>query len=292
MLFKYSHLIQSDERYLKLLYFLTFGKWLDFDKPESFHNFNEKIQWLKLKNYDPIYTTMADKYAMKQYVSERLGNGYTFPLLGCWSHFDEIDFSKLPDQFVLKPTHCSGSVVLCRDKHSFDYQSAKTTLEKALSYNYYLRGRERPYKDIPRKIIAEPLMVDESGTELKDYKFFCFNGEVKLIQVDFDRFTNHRRNLYTPDWKLVDASILYPNDFGRKIEIPEVLDQMIACASILSKGIPFVRVDFYIIRNRFYLGEFTFYHGGGLERIRPRKFSDQLGSWIVLSDNEGKVEQA
>ena len=282
LVFKCTRLIPSDRFYLKLVYFLTFGRWLDLDHPEKLTTFNEKIQWLKLHNNTPEHTRRADKFAVREVVDKILGPDHTFPLLGVWEHFDDIDFDQLPEQFVLKPTHDSGSIVFCRDKRTFDKARTKKKLETALRKNYYFLGREYPYKNIPPRLIAEPLMVDESGTQLKDYKLFCFDGEVKMIQVDFDRFTSHHRNLYTPDWKLLDVFILYPHDPEKTIPKPAILPEMLTAASRLSQGFPFVRIDFYVIQDKLYFGEFTFHHGGGLERIRPAEFNTVLGSWIKL----------
>ena len=287
-----THLISSDKLYIKIVYFLTFGKWLDLDHPENLVTFNEKLQWLKMHNDTPLHTQMVDKLAVKEIINEKLGPDYTFPLLGSWEHFDDIDFSKLPDKFVLKPTHDSGSIVFCRDKQKFDRGMAKKKLEAALKRNYYWLGRERPYKDVPPRLIAEPLMVDESGTQLKDYKFFCFDGKVKMIQVDFDRFTNHHRNLYTPDWKLIDAFMLYPHAPEKTIPQPDILPQMLSAAELLSQGFPFVRVDFYVINGKLYFGEFTFHHEGGFGRIKPDEFNAEMGSWITLLGNSSQNSDA
>ena len=280
---KLTYCIKSDELYLKIIYFLTFGKWLDLKHPESLLTFNEKIQWLKLHNDTALFTKMVDKYEVREIIHEKLGDGYMFPLLGVWDSFDEIDFSSLPEQFVLKPTHDSGSIVFCRNRKTFDKDAARRKLSRALKRNYYWQGREMPYKNVKPRLIAEPLMTDnDEKSDLKDYKIFCFNGIVKMIQVDYDRFTNHHRNLYTPDWKLIDAFILYPNDPKHDIPAPEVLPQMLDIASRLSRGFPFVRIDLYVIKDKIYFGEFTFHHGGGLERIRPREFNRTMGNWIVL----------
>jgi len=286
--FRCSRLIPSDRLYLKIVYFLTFGKWLDLDHPESLRNFNEKLQWLKLHNDTPLHTRMADKVAVRRIIEEKIGPGYTFPLLGVWEHFDDIDFSRLPEQFVLKPSHDSGSIVFCRDKQSFDRRRARKKLEAALRRNYFWFGREMPYKDIPPRILAEPLMVDESGTQLKDFKLFCFDGEVKVIQVDFNRFTGHRRNLYTPQWERLDMFIMYPNAPQVSIPRPKKLDEMLKWGAELSRGFPFLRVDFYEIHDRIYFGEFTFHHEGGLGRIKPERFNTLMGDWIRLPQNRGE----
>ena len=283
IVFKCSHLIKSNELYLKLVYFLTFGKWLDLKHPESLKTFNEKIQWLKLHNDTPLFTQMVDKYEVRKIIEAKLGPRYMFPLLGVWESADEIDFDKLPEKFVLKPTHDSGSIVFCRDRSNFNQNKARCKLRKALRRNYYWLGREMPYKNVHPRIIAEPMMSDnKSGQDLKDYKLFCFNGVIKMIQVDYDRFTNHHRNLYTPEWKLIDAFILYPNNPQQIIAPPNALPHMLEIGRKLSKGFPFVRIDLYVINDRIYFGEFTFHHGGGLERIRPREFNRTMGEWIRL----------
>lgn len=284
LVFKCSRLIPSDRLYLKIVYFLTFGKWIDLDHPEKLRAFTEKIQWLKIHNDSPLHTRMADKYAAREIVEKELGPGHTFPLLGVWEHFDDIDFSKLPDQFVLKPTHDSGSIVFCYDKKTFDRRAAGKKLEAALRRNYYWFGREHPYRDIVPRLIAEPLMVEESGGALKDYKIFCFDGEVKFIQIDIDRFTNHHRNLYTPEWKLIDAltNIHYPIAYDMEIPKPELLPEMLSAAARLSKGFPCIRIDFYVVNSKLYFGEFTFHHGSGLVHILPPEFDLEMGSWIHL----------
>ena len=280
---KFSHYIKSDETYIKIIYFLTFGKWLDLNHPEKLKTFTEKTQWLKLHYDKPLHTKMVDKFEMRSIIQEKLGDGYTFPLLGVWNNFDEINFSLLPDQFVLKCTHDSGSVVFCKDKNKFDISAARKKLTKAIKENFYWVGRELPYKNVQPRIIAEPLMTDnQEKSDLKDYKFFCFNGKVKLIQVDYDRFRNHHKNFYSPDWQLLNVFIRYPNDPLHIIPPPKVLPKMLEIAHNLSNGFPFVRIDLYVIDDKIFFGEFTFYHGGGLTRIRPRKFDETMGSWIKL----------
>lgn len=283
IVFKSSPFIKSDSLYLKIVYFLTFFKWLDLEHPETLLTFNEKIQWLKMHNNTQLHTQMVDKYEVRSLIKEKLGTGYTFPLLGVWNDPDEIDFDMLPDPFVLKPTHDSGSIIFCHDKSHFNQNAARKKLRKALKRNYYWLGREAPYKNVKPRIIAEPLMVDESGVELKDYKLFCFDGIVRMIQVHFDRFNKHHQNLYTPEWKLIDGYLSsYPSGRQEAVPRPYILDDMVQKASMLSKGFPFVRVDFYIINNKLYFGEFTFHHAGGLARVYPRTFARQLGDWISL----------
>lgn len=270
----------SSERYLKCLYKLRMGKELDLDNPQTF---NEKLQWLKLHDRNPLYTTLVDKYAVRAYIKEKLGEEYLIPLVGGpYASADEIDFDQLPDQFVLKCTHDSASVTICRDRETFDIAAAKEKLNKALKVNYYYAGREWPYKNVKPQIIAEKYMADESGVELKDYKIFNFAGKPKIIQVDYDRFVNHKRNLYTTDWEYIEAVIQYPTDSNHMIRKPEALDEMLALAGRLSAGMPHVRTDFYCIDRRVYFGEFTFYPGCGLEEFRPDSWDVELGKWIKI----------
>ena len=187
----------SDKTYLKLLYETRIGKKLNLKNPITF---DEKLQWLKLYDRKDEYTVWADKYEVRNYVAEKLGEQYLIPLLGVWNSADELKLDDLPEQFVLKCTHDSASVCICTNKKNFDWNAAMDKLQKSLNQNYYWHSREWPYKNITPRIIAEAYMTDESGTELKDYKIYTFGGEPYLIQVDFDRFHNHRRNLYTTEW--------------------------------------------------------------------------------------------
>lgn len=268
-----------DKQYLKLKYKCKTGKKLNLNNAETF---NEKLQWLKLYDRNPLYSLLVNKYEVRNYIKETIGEKYLIPLLGCWNCAEQIDFRQLPDRFVLKSTHDSGGVYIV-DGNTFDSQEkAKAFLTSRMKMNYYKISREWPYKNCRRMIIAEKMMTDESGVELKDYKLFCFNGQVELIQVDFDRFHNHRRNLYTRDWTYIDESIEYPNDSNVKIAKPAVLDEMLMLASKLSAGMPHVRVDLYVINNNIYFGELTFYHGSGYEKFSSEKMGKFLGNCINL----------
>lgn len=269
-----------DEWYLKILYWLIFKKKLDLGDPQTF---NEKLQWLKLHDRQPIYTTMVDKCEAKKYVASKIGEEYIIPTLDVWDSFDDIDFDLLPDQFVLKCTHDSGGLVICKDKSKFDVQSAKKKINQCLRRNFYWYGREWPYKNVKPRIIAEKYMTDESGTELKDYKIFNFDGEPKLIQVDYDRFVEHKRNLYTTDWKYIEATIQYPTDAGHRINRPRQLEKMLEIARVLSADIPHVRTDFYCINDRTFFGELTFHHGSGFEKFTPESLGEKMGEWLKLS---------
>jgi hypothetical protein len=171
---------------------------------------------------------------------------------------------------------------ICKDKSKLNIKKVKKELKKGLKENYYLTGREWPYKDVPRKIICEKYMTDESGTELKDYKIHNFNGQPKFIEVDYNRFVEHKRNLYSTDWKYINATMQYPSDKSKQINKPECLDEMLSLASKLSQGIKYVRTDFYCINNKIYFGELTFYHGSGLDEFKPEEFGLEVGNWLKL----------
>lgn len=272
--------VLPDEAYLKVAYRLKAKKTLRLDAPL---NFNEKLQWLKLHNRRPEFTVMVDKYLVREYIAEKLGPEYLIPSLGVWDDPDQIDFDKLPDQFVLKCNHNSGlGMYICKDRSKLDTESVKKDLRRGLKQDYYWNGREWPYKHVPKKIIAEKYMVDESGTELKDYKVFCFNGEPKLIQVDFGRFVKHKRNIYSVDWELLDMEIEYPRDADVVIQRPAQLEKLLELARTLAQGIPHLRTDFYVIGDDIYFGELTFFHGSGYEHFTPEIWNDRLGSWISL----------
>ena len=271
---------ENEIKYLKKIFRYRMGEELDLINPKSF---NQKIQWLKLYDRNPKYTKLVDKYEVKFIVDRILGTGYTFPTIGVWSHFSDIDFNELPNEFVLKCTHDSGGVVICKNKIDFDKSAAKKTLEGSLGNNYYTISREWPYKNVEPRIIAEPYMVDDSGAELKDYKFMCFNGKVKCIFTCTDRYAPEglKVTFFDTNWGKMPFKRHYPID-KNPIEKPHSFDEMVHLSEKLSKGIPFVRVDFYEINRKPYFGEMTFYPGTGMEEFTPREWDDILGSWIEL----------
>lgn len=272
-----SKYIKNDEFYIRMDYFFNTKKILNLKNPKTF---NEKIQWLKLNNKNLGYSRLVDKYEVKKYIEETIGKEYVIPTLGIWNSFDEINFDSLPSQFVLKCTHDSGGLIICNDKNNFNKDEARKRINKSLNKNYYLEHREYPYKNVKPRIIAEKLMTDESGTELKDYKIFCFNGEPYFIEVDFNRFTNHQRNIYSIEWKLLNVEIEYHSNKQKDITKPVCLDEMLQIAKELSKKIPFVRVDLYVVKNQIYFGELTFFHGAGYEKFHPEKWNEKLGELI------------
>jgi len=268
-----------DEIYIKLQYRYHLGEKLNLSSPRKF---NEKIQWLKLYDRKPEYISYVDKYLVREYIRNKIGERYLIPLIGVYDNVDEIDWVNLPNSFVLKCTHGSSSNIICPEKSKLDIKEANKKLKRWLKKNWYWYGREWPYKYVRPRIICEKYMVDESGIELKDYKIFCFNGEPKLIQVDFGRFSNHQRNIYDTNWNYINASIKYPTNPNKIIEKPKKLDEMLSIAKILSEGIPHIRVDLYSINELIYFGELTLYHGSGYEKIVPDTLNIIMGDWLEL----------
>lgn len=266
-------------------YQIQTGKLIDIDHPKTF---NEKIQWLKLYDNRPIKTELADKYAVRKYISQKIGDKYLIPLLGVWDSFEEIDFSLLPDRCVLKCTHSSSMNMVVNDKSQLNYTEADRQFKQWLGINYaYKSGFEMHYADIPPRIVAEKLLETEDGQDLRDYKVFVFNGKVKLIQVDIDRQHVHRRNLYTTEWEYVPCSIRYPTAPDVAVERPVCLDEMIHLAEVLGEGFIHVRVDFYIWKGQIYFGELTFAHGSGTEKFEPEEYDLTMGSWMELPEKRG-----
>ena len=270
----------SDETYLKMEYRFQMGEKLDLKNPKTL---NEKLQWLKLHDRKPEYVVMVDKYLAKGYIADRIGEEYIIPTLGVWNTADEIDFDKLPEQFVLKCNHNSGGLVVCKDKSKLDITETKKKISRALKQDFYLIGREWPYKDVPRKIIAEKFMVDESGKELKDYKIFCFNGKAEYVEVDFNRFIEHKLNPYDFDWKPLNFCDSSKNDYAANIPKPQRLEDMRRIAEELSKDIPFLRVDFYSIFDKIYVGELTLYPGSGWIQFDPKSTDEKYGKLLKLN---------
>lgn len=281
---KRFHLLRiiPDRIYLKMIYRKVTGKKLDLKNPQTF---NEKLQWLKLHDRNPLYTKLVDKYSVREYIKQKLGEEYLIPLVGGpWDAAEDIDFESLPEKFVLKCTHDSGSVMICHDKLKWSKEAAIKNLKDAMQLNFYDLFREWPYKNVKPRIIAEKYMEDESGYELKDYKIFNFGGIPKLIEVDFDRFAMHKRNIYSSAWELLDMEIQYKSDANVHIKKPVVLEEMLEAARILSREIPYVRTDFYVVDRKIYFGEITFYHEGGFGKIIPEEWGKILGEWIRTSE--------
>lgn len=274
----YKHM--SDEEYLSRKYQLYFGQKLDLQNPQTF---NEKLQWLKLYNRKPEYTVMVDKYKVREYIAQELGEEYLIPLLGVWDNPDEIDFDALPNQFVLKCNHNSGlGMCICKDKSELDISKVKVELRKGLKQDYYLTGREWPYKDVPRKIIAEKYMEDVSG-DLKDYKFYCFNGEMKFVMINSDRNTSRptRADYFDRDFNWLDFTWGYSHAEVHPKK-PEQFEKMVAIVEKLAKGLPHIRVDLYDCNGKIYFGELTFFDGSGFDKIEPLEWDYKIGKLLKL----------
>ena len=270
-----------DHLFLKAAYRARFGRKLDLKNPKTF---NEKLQWMKLYNRNPLYTMMVDKYLVREYVRKKLGEEYLIPLLGVWDDPDKIDFDKLPMQFVLKCNHNSGlGMCICKDKNKLDIAKVKNDLRKGLKQDYYLTGREWPYKNVPRKIIAEKYMVDESGYELKDYKYYCFDGKVRIVMINLDRMSSleTKANYFDEYYQPLDFGWGYKNAQIPPTK-PEKFEEMKCLAEKLSEGIPHVRIDFYQTPQGIFFGEMTFFDGSGFDVIEPIEWDYKIGSWINL----------
>lgn len=276
--------ILPDRVYLNIKFFMNFGKLINFSNPQTY---NEKLQWLKLYNRDPFYNIIVDKYRVKDYVAKVIGEEHIIKLLGVWNFFDEIDFDNLPNQFVLKCNHDCGGLVICKDKSEFDKKTAKIILERHLKSNYYWEHREWPYKDVKPLIFAEEYMVDESGYELKDYKWFCFNGEPKVLFIAQDRDNPNEEtkfDFYDMEFNHLPIKNGHPNA-NAIIQKPVGFEKMKELATKLSKDIPHVRVDFYNINGHIYFGEMTLFHWSGFVKFDPVEWDYTFGSWIKLPKN-------
>lgn len=277
-----------DDEYLKRMFKAKMGKELNLDKPQTF---NEKIQWLKLYDRKPVYSSMVDKYEAKKYVASIIGNDYIIPTLGVWDKVEDIDFDSLPMQFVIKCTHDSHGLVICQDKETLDINFVKKKLDRALKQNYYLRFREWPYKNVKPRIIAEKYMVDDSRlpvikNELTDYKFYCFNGVVDCVMVCYDRHSRDTKYyFFGEDWSLKRINIRGKQaPEGFTLPKPTQFNEMINIAKILSRDIPFVRIDLYQSNDRVYFGEMTFYPQSGFDSNYLPETDAYFGSKIDLSN--------
>lgn len=280
--------IIPDKQYLKWRFRLEMGYKLNLDNPQTF---SEKLQWLKLYNRKPEYTQMVDKFAVKEYVANIIGEEYIIPTLGVWDKFEDIDYDKLPNQFVLKTTHGGGGggVVICRDKAKFNIENTKSKLEKSIKTCIYKSLREWPYKDVKRRIIAEEYLECIGNTDLVDYKFYCFNGQPLYCQVIKDRNSEETIDFFDQHWRHQEFYGLNPksnpnaikqsiNDIPR----PSNYEIMINIASKLSNNIPFARVDLYNIEGKIYFGEITFFPASGYGVFTPSGWDDKLGNLIKL----------
>lgn len=261
------------KNYLKFAYRIRTGEKLNLEAPKKY---TEKIQYAKLYLNSPIKTKLSDKYLVREWVEEKIGSSYLIPLLGVWEDFSEIDFEELPNEFVLKTNHGSGTNIIVKDKSQFEYHKEKEKMDSWLKNNFAYAGLELHYKDIEPRIIAEEYITDSNG-ELNDYKFLCFNGEVYYCWIDVGRYTNHYRNVYDLDWKLQPWTQHKYENSPNEIPKPENFDEMIKIAKKLAEGFSHVRVDLYNVDGKIYFGEMTFTNGAGYELIYPEKYNYHLG---------------
>ncbi len=269
----------SDETYIKLVFRASFGYELDLNNPKTF---SEKLQWLKLYNRQPEYTNLVDKYRVRQYISEKIGEKYLVPLLNVWNSVEEIEFDSLPNQFVLKCNHDQGSVVICKDKSNFNIDRAKQKLARKLKRNHYWSIREWPYKNIQPCIIGERYIQDDGKDELSDYKVLCFNGEPMLIEVHKGRFEGgHTQDFYDVNWNKTMFNQPGIPMSDEILDKPVFINEMLKLSRKLSAGMPHVRVDWYYADGHLFFSELTFYDGSGFEPFEGKQDAE-IGSWLIL----------
>lgn len=281
--------ILPDKLYLTLKFYKNFNRFPNWENPQTF---SEKLQWLKIYDRHPEYTTMVDKYAVKKYVASIIGEEFIIPTLGVWNRPQDIDWDSLPEKFVLKCTHDSGTVIIVKDKSKIDKEDAIKQLSLCLKRNFYAVTREWPYKNVPKRIMAEKYIECESGIQdLPDYKWYCFDGEPKYCQVIQDRSNRETIDFFDTNWVHQEFVGLNPtaDNASEEPSRPEDLDVQIRIARELSKGIPFSRIDLYSIRGETLFGEITFYPNSGVGQFRPEKWNIQLGEYIKIPYNENPV---
>lgn len=270
----------NDDMYLKILFRIRLGRQLDLNKPQAF---NDKLQWIKIYDRNADYTDLVDKYKVKNIISKKIGSEYIIPTLGVWEKFEDIDFNRLPNQFVLKCTHDSGGLVICKDKAKLDIEKTKRKITKCLKHNFYYGGREWPYKNVRPRIIAEKYMQDKESADLTDYKLMVFNGVVKCIFTCTKRYSEKGTHVtfFDTEWNRLPFGRHYPID-NDEIKKPETLATMIELAEKIAEDLKFARIDFYEINQHPYFGEVTFFPGDGFEEFYPEEWDYIIGSWLEL----------
>lgn len=277
---RYILVVLSDQAFFRLLSWITFRRLgfsyykMNFKQPTSF---NEKLNYLKQNKNDNLYTLVADKYGVRDYVKDKIGSRYLIPLIGIYNNVKEVPFDQLPNAFVLKANHGSGWNILCRSKEELDVNDTKKKLNRWLSYNAFYLSRERQYKNINPLIVCEEML----GYNIYDYKFFCFHGTPRIIQVDIGRFTNHTRAFFNSDWELQPYSIRYPI-YNGLIPKPSCFDEMLSVAKILSADFIFSRIDLYVHENNIYFGEITLCPGGGFEPFTDNYYDFEVGKYLDI----------
>lgn len=275
-----------DRLYLSLKFRSLMGYWMNWKNPKTF---NEKLQWLKIHDRNPLYTKLVDKYEVRKYISEKIGEEHLVPLLGIWDNPEDVDFFNLPNQFVLKCTHDSASIIICKDKSKFDIDAAKQKMRNHMSINYYYPSREWPYKNVRPRIIAEKYINDADILDLKDYKFQVFNGIVQNCFVCSNRFMPQGLHVtfFDKNWKALNFTKHYPKE-SVPLKKPFFFKEMVAISEQLSKDFPFVRVDFFETSSNFFIGELTFYPGAGFEKFTPSEWDLKMGSLLKIDQGFNK----
>ena len=269
-------------------YLFTKREHLNINHPKTY---NEKIQWLKIYDRNPLYTLLVDKYLVKDWVAHTIGPEYVIPLIAKYDSPDDIDLQELPNQFVLKCNHDSGSVIICKDKSTFDLESAKRKLDRCLSTDTSGFFGEWAYRNVPRCIIAEPFLKDDGNDDLMDYKFFCFDGSPKIMYMSRDHAENVTTDFYDMAFTHLPIRMQAPPSLIPPSK-PEQFEKMKELASLLSRGIPHVRVDFYVVKEHVYFGEMTFYHCGGMVTVQPREWNIRMGDMINLPPKHTNREKS
>ncbi len=274
----------SDKNFLKIKYRYIMNKKLNLKNPKTF---NEKLQWLKLYDRNPMYTKMVDKYEVRKYIEEKIGKEYLIPLIGVYDRFEDIDFNKLPNQFVIKCNHDSGGLVICKNKKNLDIKKTQSKITQSLKRNYYYSGREWPYKNIKPRIVIEKYMQDIDDNDLIDYKVMCFNGEPLYTFVYSERFSNDgvKATFYDKDWNVLEFKRNFA-DSKKKIKKPLNYEKMLEFSKVIAKDIPFVRVDWYEVNRKLYFGEITFFPSSGFGAFNPQEWDLKLGNQIKLPRGE------
>ena len=275
----------SDETYLKIIYRIKRGERLNLENPQTF---TEKLNWLKLYNRNPEYTQLVDKYEVKKVVADIIGEEHIVPTLGVWDKFDDIDFDKLPNQFVLKCTHDSGGLIICKDKSKLDIEKARKKINNCLNHSFYWGMREWQYKDVKPRIIAESYLVDKNAKipgDLNDYKFYCFNGEPKYCEVISGRYSDKRIDFFDLDWKHEEFNFEGYEFAEEQPQKPKPFKEMVEIVGKLCKDKPYSRIDLYVVEDKIFFGEITFFPAAGLKGFIPAEWNYKLGSYISLSES-------
>jgi len=280
MFYKIVIRIIPQKQFIRYFYKSRIGDFPDLKNPKSF---NEKLQFLKLYHHDPLMTKCADKYEVRGYVSEKIGDHVLNEIYGVYNTVDDIDFDSLPNEFVMKVTHGSGQNLICRNKSKIDWNTEKKKIEKYMKKNHYYYNGEWPYKNIKPRIIVEKLLIEKETLPM-DYKLFCLNGNVEFIVIDEDRFGEHKQTLYDKNWKKLNIKMTYDNS-ENIMEVPSSFDEMLSSAEILSKPFPFARIDFYEVSGSLIFGEITFFPKSGCIKFMPSTFNIELGEKLKIKYN-------